>query len=346
MFIFGDFALPYNKPLTLPFELSEKSTLLINNEGYLVDEECEPNFAKGVHVNLNALRKLGGNNSLVLALANNHVMDEPNGVTNSMNLAHKYGYKTVGAGNNLAEAIKPLLINEDGLDIAIINAGWDLIGCKYASERRQGVHPLDERAIIKLIKQQKENGCKVLVYLHWGYETERYPLPLHREMAHRFVDAGADFIIGCHAHCLQGYELYNNTYIFYGIGNFAFQQKHYYEGMLGFPSYCDVGATVNWDARTNDVTVILMNYDSISHKLDLISSGKPESLTEIQELSSFSHLSSKGYIKFFQLNRVKRKGLPIFSGKDFGFSYNLKFSFVYWRGKLIDFLVFIGVKSR
>lgn len=346
MYIFGDFSNPFGDPVELPFDTNLNEYLIINNEGYLVDNDCEPIFERGVYVNVNSYNRLGRVNPIVLALANNHVMDESRGVTNSIQYALEHGYHTVGAGRNLAQAMTPYTVHENGVDITIINAGWDLIGCKYASEKHQGVNPLDEREIIRIIKQEKANGCKVLVYLHWGYETERYPLPLHREMAHRFVDAGADFIIGCHAHCLQGYERYNNTHIFYGVGNFVFQQKHYYEGMLSFPAYCDVGAAVNWDPRTNEVIVNLMKYCSVSHKLHLVNTGEPDNLTELQEVSCFANLNNHEYINFFRLNRVKRKGLPIFSGKDFGLSYKMKFCFVYWRGRFIDFLVLIGVKSR
>ncbi|WP_345876321.1 CapA family protein [Shewanella algae] len=346
MLVAGDFALPFNTPVSLPIRSSSDTMVMVNSEGYLIDKEIEPSFDKGVHVNVNAFQALGENKNLILALANNHVMDDLDGVNRTISLARENGFSTVGAGNNLEEAQRPLVVNEHGVPIAIINVGWDLIGCKYATKSRQGVAPLNERAIVEVIKQQKTLKNKVLIYLHWGYETERYPLPLHREMAHRFVDAGADFIIGCHAHCLQGYEYYKGTHIFYGIGNFAFQQKYYYEGMLGFPAYCDVGATVNWDARTNEVIVNLMKYCSVSQELHLVNTGRPENLTELQEVSCFAHLNNHDYISFFRLNRVKRKGLPIFSGKDFGLSYKMKFYFVYWRGRFIDFLVLIGVKSR
>ena len=47
-------------------------------------------------------------------------------------------------------------------------------------------------------------------------------------MAKRFIDNGADIVVGCHSHCIQGYEKYKNSHIFYGLGNSCFVQNFYY----------------------------------------------------------------------------------------------------------------------
>lgn len=61
-----------------------------------------------------------------------------------------------------------------------------------------------------------------IVYVHWGNEFINYPYVDQKQLAHWMVDCGADLIIGMHPHVLQGYEIYNERYIFYSLGNFVF----------------------------------------------------------------------------------------------------------------------------
>jgi len=47
---------------------------------------------------------------------------------------------------------------------------------------------------------------------------------LKKNIAHEFVDAGADLVIGSHPHVIQGVEIYKDKAIFYSLGNFIFDQ--------------------------------------------------------------------------------------------------------------------------
>lgn len=65
--------------------------------------------------------------------------------------------------------------------------------------------------------------CDYLItYLHWGDEFVNYPAQWQVDFAHRLVDLGANFVVGCHSHCLQGVERYKNACIAYSLGNFLF----------------------------------------------------------------------------------------------------------------------------
>ena len=61
-----------------------------------------------------------------------------------------------------------------------------------------------------------------IVYIHWGNEFINYPSTYQKKFAHWLIDVGFDLVIGMHPHVLQGYELYDNKYIFYSLGNFVF----------------------------------------------------------------------------------------------------------------------------
>ncbi len=79
------------------------------------------------------------------------------------------------------------------------------------------------QAIWKARSFTGDNAKFVVVYAHWGDEyvpeTE-----MQRVLAHRFIDAGADVIIGSHPHIIQSHESYNGKDIYYSLGNFIFDQ--------------------------------------------------------------------------------------------------------------------------
>jgi poly-gamma-glutamate synthesis protein (capsule biosynthesis protein) len=74
------------------------------------------------------------------------------------------------------------------------------------------------------IKKLRPICTYVVVMAHWGEEYQREPTPTQREVAHKFIDLGADVVIGTHPHIVQPVEIYKNRAIFYSLGNFLFDQ--------------------------------------------------------------------------------------------------------------------------
>ncbi|UCC50945.1 MAG: CapA family protein, partial [Anaerolineaceae bacterium] len=59
--------------------------------------------------------------------------------------------------------------------------------------------------------------------LHSGFEYVSAPSEPQVAAARSAIDAGADLVVGHHAHILQGIEFYAGGVIVYGTGNFAFE---------------------------------------------------------------------------------------------------------------------------
>ena len=73
------------------------------------------------------------------------------------------------------------------------------------------------------VRQLREDGAEyVICMFHWGQELHYTPNKADIDLAHICCDAGADLIYGSHSHCLQPYELYNNSIILYSMGNWSF----------------------------------------------------------------------------------------------------------------------------
>jgi poly-gamma-glutamate synthesis protein (capsule biosynthesis protein) len=66
----------------------------------------------------------------------------------------------------------------------------------------------------------------LMVALHKGLGHTPATVGMYeRQVAKAAVDAGADVVVGHHAHILQGMEVYKDRPIFHGLGNFAISTK-------------------------------------------------------------------------------------------------------------------------
>ena len=61
----------------------------------------------------------------------------------------------------------------------------------------------------------------VVVFLHWGVELQQCPSPDQRALARQLVAAGADVVVGGHAHRVQGAGRMGHALVGYGLGNFV-----------------------------------------------------------------------------------------------------------------------------
>ena len=82
-------------------------------------------------------------------------------------------------------------------------------------------HNPEYKEIEQEIQLLPEDAFKI-VFVHWGNEFINRPSSPQKRFAHWLIDAGLDLVIGMHPHVLQGYEQYNDKYIFYSLGNFVF----------------------------------------------------------------------------------------------------------------------------
>ncbi|NHW36765.1 CapA family protein [Paenibacillus aceris] len=158
-------------------------------------------------------------------LANNHVMDYgPEGLQDTMNALDQEGIKRIGAGKDLDEAYQPVILEKDGVKIAFLGfsrvvpeASWK------AGPGHLGVaETYNYKLPVEAIQKAKESANLVVVVAHWGAERSDHPDKNQTDLAHRYIDAGADLVVGGHPHVLQGFEQYKGKWIAYSLGNFIF----------------------------------------------------------------------------------------------------------------------------
>lgn len=170
----------------------------------------------------------------VLSIANNHAVDyDSPALLDTIEILQGFGIKTVGGGENIAAARRPVSVEVKGIKVTFLaySEMTDIVwSFKYprrlkATEDTPGIAPLVVDEILADVAAIREETDFVVVSLHWGTEYRHQPESYQQEIAHRLIDGGVDLIIGHHPHCLQGIEVYKNGLIAYSLGNFVFDQN-------------------------------------------------------------------------------------------------------------------------
>lgn len=159
-------------------------------------------------------------------ICNNHIMDAGEyGIKSTLEEAKKLGVQTIGAGMNIEEARKPVIINEAG-GIGLFGVGYQR-ACRKADTDKPGCYSWsDLDAIQKTIDDIKSTCRWCVVVAHAGEEFTPLPSPYTRERYRRYLEMGADIVIGHHPHVPMNYETVGDKIIFYSLGNFIFDTDY------------------------------------------------------------------------------------------------------------------------
>jgi len=184
----------------------------------------------------------------VLSVASNHAMDwGEDALLDSIAFLRKKGIKAVGAGKNLGEAREPVIIERNGVRVAflaycsILNEGY-AAGPKKAGiaplrahtyyrpiEYQAGIPPKvvtvpyeeDLAGMVDDIRAAKKAAHCVVVSLHWGLHfIPRMIADYQTIAAEAAFAAGADLILGHHAHVPKAIGVHAGKVCFYSLSNF------------------------------------------------------------------------------------------------------------------------------
>ena len=173
-----------------------------------------------------------------LSLTNNHVYDYGKaGFTDTLNNVKSSPIATSGSGINRSEAERYWQTSAaDGTKIRVLslgaypreNNGFDGKKQASASDERPGIlfeGPDADRAVKNMVSPDTFD----ILFIHGGVEWTYKPTKEQKDLYRRYIDMGADLVLGSHPHVLQGIEAYKNKLIAYSLGNFIFP------GMGGMP---------------------------------------------------------------------------------------------------------------
>lgn len=338
MIFVGDIALPYKNAIVvknIPSNFKEKNWFG-NLEGALI-EKGNSNL-RAVYNDIVAIKKVVEKfNFKGFALANNHILDTGNFKETIKSLSN-LNISFCGVGENILEAAKELVIDDNDTKIVILNFGWEVIQCKIAKERVGGVNPIDKKHIFNSIHNviEKYPKAKVIPFMHWSYELESEPQPFERRLAKEMIDIGASGVIGCHPHRIGGFELYKGKPIVYSLGNWLFKQDYFCKGKIKFPDFCDIQLAFEWDFLSNDIKFHFFKYKKASSEVVYLRSEGIDSKTML-DFTPFNGLNDNDYKKWYKKNHYhKKKGLPIYYWKDPKWVIQIKNKFNHFRILVIN----------
>jgi len=161
---------------------------------------------------------------VLFGMANNHILDhDEQGLLATMDQLIKHRLSYVGAGKDLEEALKPFVIEKDGIKVGVYACAENEFS--IAGNNRAGANPFDPLESLDHIVKLKSVCDFVIVLHHGGKEHYRYPSPGLQKVCRKMAEKGADLIICQHSHCIGAFEKYSDSIIVYGQGNFLFDRR-------------------------------------------------------------------------------------------------------------------------
>lgn len=173
-----------------------------------------------------AVRVLNRMGADIWNINNNHIMDcGPEGVASTLEIAAENNVRTIGAGMNILEAKKPLILGEAG-GIGMFGVGYKR-ACREAGPDKAGcLSWSDMESIRENIGEIKKTCRHCVVVAHGGEEFTAIPSPYVRDRYLEYLRMGADIVVSHHPHVPMNFETVGEKIIFYSLGNFIFDTDY------------------------------------------------------------------------------------------------------------------------
>jgi poly-gamma-glutamate synthesis protein (capsule biosynthesis protein) len=198
----------------------------------------------------------------IVSLANNHALDfGQEALLDTFTTLDEAEIDYVGAGIDMDRAKAPIYYTIGNTTIAYVAASHVIYAMDwYATDTQPGmIGTYDPTLFVASIKEAKENSDFVVVYVHWGKERVHEPVEYQKNLAKIYIDAGADAVIGCHPHVMQGIEFYKGKTIAYSLGNYWFNASKRESGLLKI--------YLNPDGTTDTQLLPVMNDNTYTYQI-------------------------------------------------------------------------------
>ena len=232
--------------------LSGADIAMVNLETAVTDRG-DPVAGKKYHfrspaASFEALRAAGVD---VVNMANNHTLDYGTvGMDDTFDAIAASKLAVVGIGRNAAEAFRPYRTAVNGQRIAIFGAvDWlepALVPQWSATDSQPGLaFSIDRTRLVDAIRAVRSDVDTVVAFLHWGTEETYCASSEQEDLARAVIDAGADIVVGSHAHRVFGAGRMGTAFVAYGLGNFVYFREDGESGRSGVLLVTATGRTVD-----------------------------------------------------------------------------------------------------
>jgi poly-gamma-glutamate synthesis protein (capsule biosynthesis protein) len=200
----------------------------------------------------------------ILSLANNHIYDYgETGLKDTLSEITKHGLDYIGAGLSFDEAYELMIKKIDDIKIGFLSFCEAEFGALLEDEGHGGYAWINHPSVNNIVRKSKQKVDVLILIAHAGEEEVPLPLPEWRTRYRELCDLGVDVIIGHHPHVPQGWEKYNNSLIFYSLGNFYFDWG-------GFKKRADTSYSVLLKLDNGKIDYEIITHKKINNCLEII----------------------------------------------------------------------------
>jgi poly-gamma-glutamate synthesis protein (capsule biosynthesis protein) len=232
--------------------LSDADLTMVNVETAITDRG-EPVDGKNYHfrspaATFDALKAAGVD---VVNMANNHSLDYgPIGMQDTFAAIAASKLPVTGIGHDAAEAYRPYRTTIKGQRIAILSASdWlepALVPSWSATATQAGIaFSIDRTRLLAEVQKVRPEVDTLVVFLHWGTEETWCASGEQQDLATALLGAGADIIVGSHAHRVFGAGKVGPALVAYGLGNFVYWREDGESGRSGVLKVTATGREVD-----------------------------------------------------------------------------------------------------
>lgn len=256
------------------------------------DQFAATNCFAGSNKFASFLKQVGIN---IVSIANNHILEQgPEGFYSTLRYLENNQIRYVGKKTNNFSNIATIKCKGMKIGFAGFNAIQDIKNPDLYAEYK-------EDFVLKALKKMdKMNLDYKILSIHWGDEFINIPSLKQINAAHKFIDNGADIIVGHHPHVVQPVESYKKGLIFYSLGNFMFDMiwsKNVRRGMTANLTL-EKGENIKFD-----VVPIFIGKNYIPYRIHNDKKNDYYLKKNSESISLLNEYSTKKYQKFYERKR-------------------------------------------
>lgn len=199
-----------------------------------------------------------------VVLATNHAMDQrPEGLEQTIDALDQAQLGAIGAGRSEDDAYTPWVTERDGVRVAVLGYTERSAFAPGAADARAFVAK-DLQRVLDALRTAHERAEVVVVCAHWGRDRAANPNANQRALARRFIDAGADLVLGAGPSVLQTVERTTSprgdAVIAYSLGNLLSNFGSAWHA--GLPARAaDDPLGIMYDPRTRDGALLRVQFE-------------------------------------------------------------------------------------
>lgn len=229
----GD-VVPYKK-----FKFRNSTKTVINLECPVTTAGKPISGKINLSVKENYLKDIFDSNLLAVCLANNHILDYGlEGLDSTLRELESEGIRYFGLNKPEDGSMNPHILEFNGMKVAFMASICETTNPLVEFDDFNYLSLLDLNDLTSKIDKVRKEVDRIVIYVHWGEEESSLPQMADILNARKMIDAGADIVIGSHAHAPQPIEKYHGGIIAYNLGNFimpAFDETPSYYNEDGVP---------------------------------------------------------------------------------------------------------------